>query len=396
VASFHAQSFLVLPPARSIPALKTAEKLTQIIKFSQVSVLLHQADLPNWKEGSVQPLSYGNSDALFSAIRNNPSRDYLNKQILEQAKGGNLLKSLSKNRYDAIICNFDDPLCDYLSKNLKIENKILLTNSCPRQWNDVFGEITTGNSFVEKIVGFLKSLFSPKKQDFEVKYNKNSLYLSQCFQPVLNPQPKLENIYPIGSYIGAPAKGIIPDHYQKPVRMASKIVIVYLGEDERAYHDNVLEIIKLFPHYLFVIVSKTFDLNQYAKGNVIVDEHAPLDELMSHQNTAFLISNGEWTILMNAFYHNLPAITIGSSSEGVAGRQFVRDKKVGIDLTQSGGKVNNQQLENAIREAVFDPTYRNNLKDIARYLKGMNTNYLLPNIIIDFFSAKNTGQTTDL
>jgi len=368
------------------------------MRFSQVrvSVLLHQADLPNWKESSVQPLSYGNSDELSLAIRNSPSKDHLNKQILEQAKQGNLVKSLSRNRYDAIICGFDDPLCDYLSKNLNIENKILLTSSCPRQWNDVFGEITTGNSFIEKIVSFLKSIFSPKKQDFEVKYNQNSLYLSQCFQPVLNPQPQLQNIYAIGSYLGAPAKGAIPDHYQKPVRMASKIVIIYLGEDERAYHDNILEVTKLFPHYLFVIISKTFELDQYGLSNVLVDEHAPLDELMNHQNAAFLISNGEWTILMNAFYHNLPAITIGSSGEGVLGRQFVRDKKVGIDLTQSGGKVNNQLLENAIREVVFDPVYRNNLKDISKYLKGMNTNYLLPNIIFDFFSAKRQSGQTDL
>lgn len=279
-------------------------------------------------------------------------------------------------------------------KNLKIENKILLTSTCPTQWEDVFVEIPTKQNIITKLVSFFKSLLSPKKKDFEVKYNTETLYFSQCFQPLLNPQPQLQNIYPIGSYIGATAKGNLPDQYRKPVLLASKIIIVYLGEDEQAYHDSLLEVIKLFPHYLFVVVSKTFNLGQYAKGNVIVDENAPLDDLMNHQNAAFLISNGEWTILMNSFYHNLPAITLGSSTEGAIGRQFVKDKKAGINLSQP----NSQALENAVREVVFDPMYRNNLKDISRYLKGMNTNYLIPNIIFNHFSAKSSASSskTDL
>jgi len=329
IVSFRAQNFLVFPSIRSIPSIRTAEKLTQILKPSQIkfSVLLHQADLQSWKEAEVQPLSYGNSDALFSAIKSNPSKSHLALQALEQLKEGSLIYSLSRSRFDAIICSVDDPICDYLTKNLKIENKILLTSTCPTQWEDVFVEIPTKQNIITKLVSFFKSLLSPKKKDFEVKYNTETLYFSQCFQPLLNPQPQLQNIYPIGSYIGATAKGNLPDQYRKPVLLASKIIIVYLGEDEQAYHDSLLEVIKLFPHYLFVVVSKTFNLGQYAKGNVIVDENAPLDDLMNHQNAAFLISNGEWTILMNSFYHNLPAITLGSSTEGAIGRQFVKDKK---------------------------------------------------------------------
>jgi len=97
---------------------------------------------------------------------------------------------------------------------------------------------------------------------------------------------------------------------------------------------------------------------------------------------------------MNSFYHNLPAITLGSSTEGAIGRQFVKEKKAGINLSQP----NSQALENAVREVVFDPMYRNNLKDISRYLKGMNTNYLIPNIIFNHFSAKSSASSskTDL
>ena len=399
----NGQRFLIIPSVRSIPEIRTAERISLYLESlgTKPSILIHQTDLLNLQEKSVTSLPFGNSDELLAALAKDSSVANKNNFVLNQIKEGNLLKTLSREKYETVVCNVEDPICHYIGQQLKIQNKIHLLYNCPKHWSEVFYNLPSSEKFsfsklLSKVMSIVKNLLSRKSKDFTVEYKLKTLYLSQCFQPCLNPQPSLENIFPVGSFIGTQPKQQLPDVYNKPILLASKIVLVYLGDDEAPETKAILlETFKAFPNYFFLIVSKTFEASKYALGNVIVDANAPLDEILSSNKIAMVISNGDMTILLNSLFHAVPSITIGNSQEGTIGRQFIKNWKYGIDLSQK--KLESNILQEAIREIVFDGTYRTNSKNVATYLKGMNTNYLVPQIIYNFFSAKGKSHPkTDL
>jgi len=395
----YGERFLIIPAVQSIPEIRTAERISQFLSTlgTKPTIFLHRTDSQNLQDKSIMPLFYGNHDELVAALRNNSLSSNKDDIIMAQIKQENILKTLSREKYDTLVCNAEDPICHNIDKGLKIQNRIHLLYNCPHKWSDIFQDLPSNQKFpfsklFFKVSSFINNLFSKKNTNFKVEYQSQTLYLSQCFQPLLNPGPSLKNVFPVGSFIGNQPKRDLPDAYKKPILLTSKIIVVYLGEDESLNVESIfLDSMKSFPNYFFLIVSRNFSIGKYALGNVVVDENAPLDELLSSNKIAMLISNGEWTILLNALYHSVPSITIGVSKQGILGRQFIREKKYGIDLSMK--RLESKLLQETIREIVFDSTYRTNSKVVSTYLKGLNTNYLVPNIIYNFFSAKSIPET---
>lgn len=395
----NAESFLLFPSVRSISELRTAERIGRILQSNprnKVVALLHSIDYQSWQEKSVSTLSFGNADELQSAWKNDSSQANQDKFVIAQIEKQDLIKRLEKEKFDTIVCNAEDAVCRYISHYVDFSKKIFLITTCPKNWEQVFGAFpTTSKGSLVKVKEVLLNIFSKifpsKTASIPVEYQQDALYLSECFPPVYNPEPNLDNVFPIGSLLGESPKNQLPDHFQKPILIANKIVLVNVGADEAANKAILLDTFKSFPTYLFIVVSDTFDIEDYALGNVIVDENVPLNEILTHNKMTMLISNGKWTPLLNAVYHGVPVITLGKSEEGVIGRQLVADKNIGVDLSQK--KYNSEMLQESIREVVFNGVYKTNIKIISNYLKGLNTHYLLPPMINDFMTAKERAKT---
>ena len=393
----NAERFLIVPSFKSIAERKSTERMAKILKSTGngVSILVHQIDLPNWTDKSITLVTYGNADELRSSITPKTSRDSSSKLLISQINNQHLVKTIKGNHYDTLICNPEDPVCRYIDLQSSFHRRVFLLGTCPRNWEEIFGSLKPQDllSKIKKaILKWIQKLFSISSNSNELEYQSEALYLSECFQPLYNPEPKLKNMFSVGSFLGDQTKREIPDAYRKPILMANKIVLVSFGADENEQNAEVLlETAKLFPTFLFIITSKTFDIKQYALGNIIIDEDAPLNEILEHSKVAMIISNGEWSILLNALYHNVPAIVLGQTREGAAGRQLVKEKGVGVDLSQK--RFEKGVFEEAIRDVAFNMEYKNRLQDIARFLKGLNNNYLIPNLIQNYFSAKTQSVT---
>ena len=229
----NAERFLIVPSFKSISERKSTERMAKLLQSTGngVSILVHQIDLPDWTDKSITLVSYGNADELRSSINSKTSRDSSSEMLTSQIKSQHLVKTIQANHYDTLICNPEDPVCRYIDLQSSFHRRVFLLGTCPRNWEEIFGSLKPEgifNQIKKAIMKWIQKLLSISDSSNELEYQSEALYLSECFQPLYNPEPKLKNMFSVGSLLGDQTKRDIPDAYRKPLLMANKVVLVSL------------------------------------------------------------------------------------------------------------------------------------------------------------------------
>jgi hypothetical protein len=152
--------------------------------------------------------------------------------MMEQLVISGYMENLKSSDFDGIMCSIDDKVCKKVADVLRIDRKILLIDTCPKNWSDVFDRFPGSTSFIQTLINILIEFLIQFKllpmDDRAIVYNSNNLYLVQCSPETLAAKPHFDNIIPVGTFFQNEKVAPAPDHLKKIISRAGKVVVAAL------------------------------------------------------------------------------------------------------------------------------------------------------------------------
>uniref|UniRef100_A0A8R1HWD0 UDP-glucuronosyltransferase n=1 Tax=Caenorhabditis japonica TaxID=281687 RepID=A0A8R1HWD0_CAEJA len=193
------------------------------------------------------------------------------------------------------------------------------------------------------------------------------------------PSPTLSNVYHIGG-LGMSSKiPVLDEKFSHIMNTGNGTILFSLGTIANTTKlpfqvmENVIKMTQKFPKYNFIVKVDKKDVHSFELGrnlkNVMVVDWVPQTSVLAHQNIKAFITHAGYNSLMESAYAGVPIISIPfmfdqpRNGRAVArkGWGILRDKKQLIHEPSS--------IENALREVLEKPQYRQNalrLKSLMR------------------------------
>jgi UDP:flavonoid glycosyltransferase YjiC (YdhE family) len=173
--------------------------------------------------------------------------------------------------------------------------------------------------------------------------------------------------------------------YNDKLRRYDKVVLVTQGTVEKDISKIIVPTLEAFKNsdYLVIVTtggSQTKELRElYPDDNFIIEDFIPFEEVMPYADV--YVSNGGYGGVLLGIQHQLPMVVAGvhEGKNEICAR--IGYFKLGINLKTEKPGV--EQIRIAVKQAIADPVYADNVRKLAGEFRQYNPNELCANYVAE-------------
>ncbi|XP_058463084.1 UDP-glucosyltransferase 2-like [Malaya genurostris] len=206
------------------------------------------------------------------------------------------------------------------------------------------------------------------------EFDKDARIILLNSNPVLQySEPSMPNVISVGGMQIIEPKEL-PEDLKKIVDRAKNGAILFsLGTNVRSdllgnkRITEILNAMKKFPQYQFLWKFESDSMPIEVPKNVYIRKWMPQNDLLAHPNLKLFITHGGLLSTQEAVWHGVPVIGFPVFADQNRNVNYCSEQGVGKRL--SIGKVNSEDLANAIRDVLTEKSYRDNMKRLSKVFR---------------------------